>query len=446
MKLHPYQIRAVKFALIKAGSYQMLDFGLGKTAVAIKWSDAIDNKTLVLGPLNVIYNTWPTEIQKWAPHRTYSIIHGKKKFAALKKDVDYYLLNYEGLKWFYKLIVRGFKIPRFTLILDESSWIKDPSTKRFKMLKNLLPLLSDWKMNLSATPSMKGLHGLWSQYYILDKGKSLGSVNSHFIRTYFDVGIPPMCIKIPKPGANKAIYKRIAPITYRLAAKDYLKLPPLIVNDVKIKLPPRLRSQYDTLAYNFMLQVESETVSAVNAAVLSSKLRQFLQGAMYKEDSKEYIPIHFEKMYMLKDILEGLNGTSVMIAIQFRFEVIELRKLIGKFHTLVGSQKASYNRKVVIAWNTGQLNRLVVHPATVAYGLNLQGGGHNIIWLGLTWSTEHYHQLIARLHRQGQTKPVTVTRIIFEDTVDEVVADTLKRDTINQEELFKAVINYMRTV
>lgn len=445
LKLHPYQERAIQFASKQVGTFQMLDLGIGKTAIALHWADSIGGPTLVLGPLSVIHNVWPREIKKWVPWCSYTILHGKDKIKNLRFKRDFYLLNYEGLRWFFDTMkFSSFKMPNYNLICDESSWIKDPSTQRFKMLRVLDQYLSPWRMNLSASPATKGLHGLWSQYFILDHGKVLGKYHGKFIQQLFDVGMPPYNLKTPKVGTHQKIYKAIAPITYRLSAKDHLELPPLIVNDIKIKLPSRLRATYDKLARDFIIRLGEQNLSIASSAALSMKLRQFLQGGMYYEvDSQRYEAIHFEKMYMLRDLLLGLDGKPVLCPIQFRFEVHELKKIIGKFHTLIGGQKPSYSKQVINGWNAGKIDKIICHPATVAYGLNLQGGGNNVIWVGLPWSTDHYHQLNGRLHRQGQKNAVVVNRIMFEDTVDEVVAGVLADNTKDQQALFNAITTYM---
>ena len=446
LKPHPYQVSAIKFASRHPGCYMMLDLGIGKSMIARHTMDNVGGPTLILAPKSVIFNVWPSEIKKWVPWCSYAILWGKDKIKHLRSKRDFYLLNYEGLKWFYETMqFAGFKMESYNLIIDEASWVKSPSTKRFKMLKILQQHCSPWRVALSASPATKGLHGLWSQYFLLDGGETLGKMHGKFISNLFDVGMPPMNIKTPKPNTPKRIYNAIAPITYRLAAKDYLKLPPLIINDLKIKLPSRLRATYDKMVRDFMIRLEVGNLNIANSATLSVKLRQFLQGGMYTDvNTRNYEVIHYEKMYMLSDILKGMEGKSVLIPIQFRFEVIELQKIIGEFHTLIGGQKTSYSSKVINDWNAGKINKIVCHPATVAYGLNLQGGGHHIIWVGLPWSTDHYHQLVGRLHRQGQTKPVIVNRIMFENTVDEVVAGVLADNTRDQQALFNAITKYMK--
>lgn len=447
LALHQYQDDGVDFFEKVKTPFLALDMGLGKTAIVLTFLRRMGLKAIVLGPLGALINTWPDEIDKWTPELTYDLLHGPTKDLTLAKSTaDVLLLNYHGIKWFFSAVQKKdiWWEPR-VLILDESSMVKSPSTQRFKMLKKMEPLWSEYKACLSATPSPNGLHDLWTQYFLLDRGKRLGDVFYKFRNNYFNYSGPPLFKTYPRKGSLERISKAVKPITYRLAAEDYLKMPEYIHNEIKLTLTPKLRERYKYLEENFFLEFSESEATAFSAAALSMKLRQFLQGAVYVDTpypvaTKPHEVIHQMKIEALKELLETSAGRPILCPIQFKFEREMINKALKKdVPCIAGGVKPATSRRLITAWNKGELPLLLCHPASIGHGTNLQGGGHIVLWYGLTWNLDHYVQLNGRVYRQGQKHAVIINHFIVKDTLDERVIKVLKTKGATQEQLLKAL-------
>lgn len=461
LKLHQYEKNAIEFGLRNKTVFFAIDLGLGKTVVSLKIIQRLKQKAIVFAPLMGIYNTWPNEIKKWTPDLTYDILHGPNKRNVFKESkADILLINFDGLKWFMKEII-NIK-PQTTLrihnnsrirktenlwtkrilILDESSMIKSPTTLRFKMLKKMMPLWSDYRFCLSATPSPNGYFNLWSQYYMLDKGERLFSVYYKFRNKFFHYSGPPLYKTTLRTGGYEKIRDLIKPITYRLEANDYLKMPDVIYNDISLVLSEPLQKKYKELENNFFLKFVGAEATAFNAAALSMKLRQFIQGAVYTDlQDGSFYPLHQIKIEALKELLETSVGQPILCPIQFKFELKMIHEFIDKsIPCIVGKTSIKDANKYIIAWNKSELPLLLCHPASLGHSVNLQAGGHIMLWFGLTWSLEHYQQLNGRLNRQGQkSKSVTINHLIMKDTVDERVVKVLKDKNASQSKLLNAL-------
>jgi SNF2 family DNA or RNA helicase len=424
--LHDYQIRAIRACKDLKTLFLAIDLGLGKTRIAIEATKDLPLPTLVVAPLRVTYMTWPDELKKWAPEKKFFILHGPDKKDLVNYTADYYLINYDGLKWFFQEIKSGNR--KFNLVLDESSFIKSPKAMRFKMLRANLKRFPTYRLCLSASPSPNGLQDIWSQYYMLDEGKRLNSYFGHFRSLYFNYSGPPLYKMSPRAGGEAAIKARVQDITFRLDGSDYNKMPPLTTNIIQVELAPPVMEQYKLLQKDFYLSLaEEKAVTAVTAATLSMKLRQFIQGAIYNDDGDgNYSVIHSAKVQALRELLEGSAGQSILCPIQFKFELEILRKAFGKnIPAIAGGVNAKESLQIQQAWNRGEIPLLLCHPASLSHGLNLQHGGHIVCWFGLTWNLEHYQQLIGRLNRQGQQNGVIVHHIIAKGTIDQRVLKAL---------------------
>jgi len=444
LELHQYQKNAIKFGLENKTVLFAMDLGLGKTAVALKIMEHLKQKAIVFAPLRVIYSTWPDEIKLWTPKITYDVIHGpNKRNVLMRSKADILLINFDGLKWFSKEVLSSkVKWQRRILVLDESSMIKSPTTLRFKTLKRMMPLWSDYRFCLSATPAPNGYHELWTQYYMLDKGEALGKAFYKFRSMYFWYSGPPLYKTTLKPDCDKHIQKRIKPITYRLEDVDYLKMPKVIYNDITLELTGPLREQYKLLEDQFYLEFTEADATAFSAAALSMKLRQFIQGAVYTDQKDgSFYPLHQIKIDALKELLETSSGQSILCPIQFKFELKMIREFIDKsIPCIAGGTSIAESNTLIKAWNDGKLPLLLCHPASIGHGVNLQAGGHIMLWFGLTWSLEHYKQLNGRLNRQGQKNAsVTINHLIMKNTVDERVVKVLKDKDATQSKLLNAL-------
>ena len=444
LELHQYQKDAIEFGLENKAVFFAMDLGLGKTAVALKIIEELKQKAIVFAPLRVIHNTWPEEIEKWTPNLTYDIIHGLDKGNIFKRSkADILLINFDGLKWFSKEVLKShIRWQKRILVLDESSMIKSPTTLRFKLLKKMMPLWSDYRFCLSAIPAPNGYHELWTQYYMLDKGKALTPVFYQFRNKYFHYSGPPLYKTTIRKGSHERIRDLIKPITYRLDANDYLKMPKTIYNKIPLVLPEVLRNKYKELEDNFFLKFTGADATAFSAAALSMKLRQFIQGAVYTDQKDgSFYPLHQIKIDALKELLETSAGQPILCPIQFKFELKMIREFIDKsIPCIAGGTTNIEANSLIKAWNESRLPLLLCHPASLGHGVNLQAGGHIMLWFGLTWSLDHYRQLNGRLIRQGQKNAsVTVNHLIMKNTIDERVISVLKDKDATQSKLLNAL-------
>lgn len=391
-------------------------------------------KILIIGPIRVVSNTWPTEIEKWdhLNHLTYSVVVGteSERKAALNKKVSLYLINRENVDWLINK--SGFPFDFDMVVIDELSSFKSASAKRFKSLLKVRPKIRRI-VGLTGTPSSNGLMDLWAEFRILDLGERLGRYITHYRMNFFvpDKRNQQMIFSYkPKPGAEDTIYKLISDITISMKSADFLEMPECIMNEVKVKLSEKERSVYNELKQEMVVSLEEEEIDAVNAAALSGKLLQMANGAVYNEE-KEVFYIHDRKLDALEDLIEGANGNPVLVAYWYKHDLdrIKERFKVREIRT----------PKDIKDWNNGDISIAVIHPASAGHGLNLQNGGSTLIWFGLTWSLELYQQTNARLWRQGQKRMVIIHHIISNDTIDEDVMKALRLKEKTQTGLINAV-------
>lgn len=376
---------------------------------------------------------WPREIQKWAEFHGLKavVLHGKDKDKLLQEKADLYIINPEGLEWLFSKRARKW----CTLVVDESTKFKSWKAQRTKLLKSRLGDF-DRRWILTGTPAPNGIVDLFSQFYLVDGGLRLGRFITHFRSKYMlqverkyenrETGKEYKIIEwIPKIDALENIEAKIRDVTLRLAAEDYIKLPPLIHNRIEIELPKPARLQYDELEKEFMLELEKGTIVAFHGGALGMKLRQVTNGFAYDEDRTAH-PIHTAKLDALEELVGELNGKPLMVVVAFLPEVEAIRSALGKDTPYLGGGISTKKaQQIADEWNAGKLQHLIVHPASMSHGLNLQGGNH-ICWYGLTWNYEEYEQTIARLWRQGQKKQVMVHSIIAKATKDVDVERALR--------------------
>lgn len=438
---HNYQTYATEFMIKNPVSAVFLDMGLGKTVVTLTAINEmcrdsfLVSKVLVIAPLRVARDTWPAEIEKWNHLKglTYAVAVGTEaeRRAALLQKASVYIINRENLCWLIE--DSGLPFDFDMVVIDELSSFKSHRAKRFKSLLKARPRIKRI-VGLTGTPSTNGLMDLWAEFRILDLGKRLGRYITHYRQNYFIPdkrnGMVVFSYK-PLPGAEEAIYKQIDDITISMKAEDYLDMPDCIYNEVKVKLDKKERKVYNTLKKEMVVSIGADEVDASNAAVLSNKLSQLANGAIYSDD-KKVISIHDRKLDALEDLIEAANGKPVLVAYWFKHDFERIKKRFD-----VREIKSS---KDIVDWNNGQIPVAVIHPASAGHGLNLQAGGSTLIWYGITWSLELYQQTNARLWRQGQkSEAVIIHHIIAEKTVDEQIMAALNRKDKTQSALIDAV-------
>lgn len=437
---HDYQKYATSFILENPISAILLDMGLGKsiitlTAIYDLCLDSFDvSKVLVIAPLRVARDTWPSEIEKWDHLNglTYSVAVGNEtqRKVALMQKVNIHIINRENVDW----LVNRSNIPfdYDMVVIDELSSFKSHQAKRFKSLLKVRPTIKRI-VGLTGTPSSNGLMDLWAQFRILDMGQRLGRFISHYRSNFFDPDKRNQQIIFsykPKPGAEDAIYRLISDITISMKSTDYLKMPECVINEVPVSLSEKEQQVYDKLKQDLVLSLKGDEIDAVNAAALSNKLCQMANGAVYGEN-QQVVEIHDRKLDALEDLIEGANGKPVLIAYWFKHD---LERICKRFE--VRQIKTSED---ITDWNNGRIPVAVIHPASAGHGLNLQSGGSTLIWFGLTWSLELYQQTNARLWRQGQKDTVVIHHIITKGTIDEQVMKALQKKDKTQSALIDAV-------
>lgn len=441
-QLHEYQEYSKDFILDNPYCALLLDMGLGKTLSSLTAInellhvyEIIDN-VLVIAPLSVAEKTWTDEIEKWdhLQHLTFSKILGKpqERLAALNKKADVYLINRENVEWLVNHYKRDW--PFKTVIIDELSSFKSNSAKRFKALRKVRPFM-ERVIGLTGTPSPNSLLDLWPQIYLLDQGERLGKSITSYRNKYFIPAQKNGHIVYSwqlAPGAEEAIYEKIGDICVSMKAKDYLNLPPRTNNIVNVELGPSDWRKYKELEREYVLSLEDSDVVASNAATLSNKLLQLSNGCIYDEND-EPIEIHQKKLEALERIIEDSQGQPVLVFYQYKHD---LSRILKQFKQ---AKKLDVKDGDIKKWNAGEIPLLLAHPQSAGHGLNLQAGGHIIVWFGLTWSLEYYQQANARLDRQGQTAPVIVHHLVTKDTIDEQVIKALENKEVGQEALMAAV-------
>jgi SNF2 family DNA or RNA helicase len=437
---HEYQSYATDFILSHPISAVFLEMGLGKSVITLSaiFDLCLDSflvcKVLVIAPIRVARDTWPSEIKKWEHLKglSYSVAVGteKERIDALMTRSTMYIINRENVDWLVNK--SGIPFDFDMVVIDELSSFKSYGAKRFKSLLKVRPTVKRI-VGLTGTPSSNGLMDLWAEFRILDLGQRLGRYITHYRNTYFTPDKRNAQIIFsykPLPGAEDKIYKQISDITISMKSIDYLKMPECIVNEVSVSLNEKEWNIYSKFKDEMVTKLGDEEIDAVNAAVLSGKLLQMANGAVYDSENKAHI-IHDKKLDALEDLIEGANGKPVLVAYWFKHD---LERIKNRFS--VRQIKAS---KDIEDWNDGNIPIAVIHPASAGHGLNLQSGGSTLIWFGLTWSLELYQQTNARLYRQGQNETVIIHHILTKGTIDEDVMTALTRKEETQASLIDAV-------
>ena len=447
---HAYQAFCINYIKTHPVSALFLDMGLGKTVITLTairdlmLDELLVTKTLVIAPLRVARDTWPAETCKWdhLNDLDISVIVGdlRVRESAVSKSALIYIINRENIKWLVEYYERnGIRWDFDCVVIDELSSFKNYHSQRFKWLRKMRPFVKRW-IGLTGTPSSNGLMDLWAEIGILDGGQRLG----RFIGRYRDAYFKPSSMNpstgvvysyAPREGAEQQIYDRISDITISMKALDYLEMPECVYVNHEVQMSDQEKKLYDQLKSDLIIPLEDGDIDAANAAALSNKLLQLSNGAVYDENGIVRV-VHKRKLEMLEDMIESANGQPVLIAYWFKHD----HQRIMEHLTACGySPRDIRESEDIKDWNTGKMAVALIHPASAGHGLNIQEGGHILIWFGLTWSLELYQQTNARLWRQGQRDTVTIHHIVCENTVDEDVLNALSSKNVTQEKLIAAV-------
>lgn len=462
MKWNPakYQLKCARFAVERACAGLLLDPGLRKTSitlaayVALRRRKLVD-RVLVIAPLRVAYGVWPAEVAKWDEfsHLRVAVLHGSRRDAALATDHDVAVINPEGLPWFFAATAKARRSRRWRydmLVIDESTMFKHTRTRRFQLLRPHLHRFGR-RMILTGEPAPNGLLDLFGQAFVLDQGRSLGRFISHYRAEFFDRTGFGGFSWLPKRGASKAIYHRLKDLVIRLDAKDYIKLPPLVTNNVWVDLPDAARRTYDQFEATFVTTIDDRLMLAPSAGALGVKLRQIANGGLYTDTAergvkRRWAKLHDAKTEAVVELVAELNGKPALIAYEFEHDLERLLKAFPNAPHLGGGVGRARQLEIERAWNAGELPVFLGQVATIAKGLNLQGTAAAVIFHSLPWDLENYKQLIRRVWRSGQTARVVVHHIAARGTRDEAVLAALKSKDRNQRSLLEAFRVYSRGV
>ncbi|MBM7313228.1 SNF2-related protein [Streptococcus suis] len=447
LTLHNYQVVAKDFIIAHPYAAVILDMGMGKTATTLSAVNELMfdrfevTKVLVIAPLRVANTVWSDEIEQWTElrHLRYSKIVGtpKQRKVALQKDADIYIVNRENLPWLVEQCSPYFKWDM--VVIDELSSFKSWQSKRFKAFMAMRPYMKRI-VGLTGTPSSNGLMDLFAEFKVIDGGERLGRFIGEFRSRYFEEGRRNGNIVyeyIPMDYAECQIQDKISDISISMKALDYLDMPELISTKKLVRMTEKEKEKYSQFKKEYVLsELDGLEVTAANAASLTNKLVQLSNGAVYSDDHT-VVPLHEQKLDALEDILESANGEPVLVAYWFKHD---LARIIDRLEKLKVKSRVLKIEEDIREWNKGNVPVGLLHPAGAGHGLNLQKGGHHLVWFGLTWSLELYQQTNARLWRQGQeAETVVIQHIVTEGTIDEEILKALENKDAQQERLIEAV-------
>lgn len=441
---HDYQKIAEEKIIELPAVGLFLDMGLGKTVITLTAINKLMyemfavSRVLVIAPKRVAEDTWSRESQKWdhLQHLKLSKILGTKeqRLQAVNADADIYVINRENVPWLVEECQKKRRWPYDMVVIDELSSFKSSKSQRFRALKKVTPLIKRI-VGLTGTPTPNGLLDLWPQMYLLDRGQRLGKTITGYRDRYFNPGMRngyTVFNWTPKEGADRAIQEKIKDICISMSASDYLILPKRMNNIIPVELSEQEKKLYRTMEKEQILSLDESEIVALTAATVTNKLLQMANGTVYDMD-RNCKHIHDKKLEALEEILD-VTDEPVLVFYNFQHDY---DRLMERFRKL--DPRRLNTADDIKDWNEGKVRLILAHPASVGHGLNIQDGGHIIIWFGLTWSLELYQQANARLYRQGQKKNVIIHHLVASGTIDEQVMAALEKKDTSQKALLEAV-------
>ena len=444
---HHYQQYAIERIINDDRVGLWLDMGLGKTVITLtavndlRFNRWAVRRVLVVAPKKVAEATWSNEAGKWDHLQSLKVIpvlgSQKQRIRALDTPGDVWVIGRDSVTWLVDYYRNDW--PFDMVILDEASSFKSSDSKRFRSMKLMLPRISRL-VELTGTPAPNGLEDLWAQIYLLDEGKRLGRTLTSYRDAYFtqDYAWPGQQYRTysPQKDASERIYAAVGDLCVSMKAEDYLELPDYIEDVIPVKLDDKAQKAYDKLERDMILDVQDQEITATSAAVLNGKLLQLCSGAVYDQDHN-VAPVHDCKVEAFLETLEQIGEEHVLVFYWFQHERDRLVQALAKTGKRVRVYSGAKDEQ---DWNAGEVDVLLAHPASCAFGLNLQQGGHHLIWYGFpNWTLELYQQANARLYRQGQSKPVIAHLLVVQGGVDEDVVKALHDKGDTQDALMQAL-------
>ena len=438
---HEYQQFCIDYLLEHPAAGLFLKPGMGKTSVALTAAERLlydsfeVTKALVIAPLRVAEDTWSRESEKWdhLRHLQISRVLGsaRERRAALAVKADVYCINRENVPWLVDLY--GLDWPFDLVIVDELSSFRNPSAQRVKALRKVRPL-TKYFWGLTGTPRPRSLLDLWAQIYLMDRGERLGKTVKEYKNRYFSPGCRNGYVVyewLPRPGAEQEIYDRISDICVSLETEGHVQMPELMETVRPVVLSPAAVKLYEDMEQEAVLSLADEVIDAGTAAVVNGKLLQIAGGAVYNDD---HVPreLHTAKLDVLEDVLEEAAGEPVLVAYRFQHE---RDRIMARFPQAVQLKDSD----IIAAWNRGEIPLLLAHPAGCGHGLNLQDGGHIIVWFGPTYDLELDEQFNGRLYRQGQKATTSIIYLVAEGTVEQDAMRALRVKADGQKAMMEAI-------
>ncbi len=439
---HDYQRYCINRLLADEALGLFLDLGLGKTVITLtaindlKYNRFAIRRALVVAPKKVAEATWSNEAEKWDHLKHLRIVpvlgNQQKRIRALNTPGDIWVINRDNVAWLVEYYRNAW--PFDMVVLDELSSFKNHQAKRFKVLTWVRPHVKRI-VGLTGTPAPNGLLDLWAQINLLDRGERLeknitGYRTKYFEKNYNGFGYTA------KPGADDVIQRKIADICISMKAEDYLELPDCITNVIPVVLDDKAAKQYKQMEKELLLEIDDDTeITATSAAVLTGKLLQLCNGALYDGDRNVH-EIHECKIEAFMELIEQLNGKPALVFYSYQHDRDRILKALEKTELRIRELKTPEDQ---MDWNAGKVDILLAHPASAAYGLNLQDGGNHVVWFGLPWSLELYQQANGRLHRQGQKQKVILHHLVAQGGADEDVMAALEAKATTQDKLLEAL-------
>jgi len=437
MNLRPYQRQIIGHVCMHPRTNLFVPMGGGKTLSVLTALDLLSLAedvfpVLVVAPLRVAVSTWPAEVKKWAHlrHLRVSVVNGniRARQKALYAEADVVCVNYDNLQWLADEIKDGH--PFKTVVADECTRLKGFRTrqgsKRAAALARIAATATRY-IGLTGTPASNGLKDLWGVQWFTDKGERLGRSYSAYMSRWFKDTAPYANYPVwgPMDHAEREIHEKIADITISIDLKDYLDLKEPVINPIEVDLPASARKAYDEMWKEAVAELRKGEISAVNAAVKTSKCLQIAGGAVYTDDEGNWEEVHRAKIDALESVVEEASGAPVLVAYHYKHDLERLKKAFPQ------GRELDKNPKTIEAWNAGKIPLLFAHPASAGHGLNLQDGGNILVFFSLNWNLEEHLQIIerigpARQAQAGHDRPVFIHYILARDTLDAAVLDRLQ--------------------
>lgn len=463
-KPYRHQQLAYDFAISHERCCLFLGMGLGKTIVTLSvleerlHDEFTVGQCLVVAPKNVAENVWAQECTKWEHTKGIrcAMLTGpaERRRRALESRADLYVINRENVVWLASELHGD--LSRFQmLVLDELSSFKSSNTKRWRALRRAIKPIR-YRIGLTGTPAPNTYLDLWPELYLIDDGETLGKTLGAYRDRYFMPGAHNGHIVYEyklRMGAQSAINRQLKPLCLSMSAEDWLSLPPVLTNVVHVGMDTAARKRYDAFKREKVLPLLTKDdgstvvldaahvgdmdrlISAETAATLSGKLLQMANGAVY-DDEHTVFHIHDAKLDALDELIEANAGENLLVFYSYQHDRDRILARFPQAHVFGGPGD-------VDAWNRGEIPLLLCHPASTGHGLNLQHGGHIIVWFGLTWSLELYQQANARLPRPGQERSVIIHHIVCSGTIDDQVMAALERKDTGQRALLDALKEHL---